>query len=93
MHPQLKGLVDPRTQQKVHILSGGKRQLAGVQAALRPCRPRSRRPYSALREFMDDSVIPETYGGSRPPPTLSGTGEEDTKLMCALLLHPARLPL
>ena len=27
--PQLKGLVDPRTQKKIHILSGGSRQLEG----------------------------------------------------------------
>ena len=60
----VKGLVDPRTQKKVHILSEGKRQLA------------------ALREVMDDSIIPAAYGGSRAPPAVSGKDEADTRAMC-----------
>lgn len=63
------------------------------KTALRLCRPHSRRPYPALRKFMDDSVIPETYGGSHPPPTLAGTGEEETKLMCAPLATPRPLAI
>jgi hypothetical protein len=55
--------VDPRTQQKVNILSDGKRQLA------------------ALREVMDDAVIPVAYGGTRKPPTIGGSSVEDT---CAM---------
>jgi hypothetical protein len=61
----VKGLVDPRTQKKVHILSEGKRQLA------------------ALREVIDDSIIPVAYGGSRVAPAVSGKDEAQTRAMCA----------
>jgi hypothetical protein len=85
---QLQKLVDPRTQKKVHILSGGEQQLSGA--------PHARATHGAvvtdarvapacavLRTFLEDADIPTTLGGSRKAPFLSGSDPQATAFVYA----------
>lgn len=86
----VKGLVDPRTQKKINILSSGSRQIEGASLVwssvychhvrLRDCAPLC----TALREHLPDDVIPVAYGGSRLGPTCSGSNQDETSQMCVL---------
>ena len=93
---QLQKLVDPRTQKKVHILSGGEHQLTGAQARVKPSRSAVLTgdwlcgccaPRAVLRTFLEDADIPVSLGGKRPAPFLSGS---DAQATAAVYVRRAR---